>query len=245
MVACDVGQGDALVLRAGPASAVVVDAGPDPRLVDRCLSRLGIREVAAVVLTHFHADHVDGLEGVVRGRRVGEVQVTALAEPAYGAAYVRRVAAERGIPVRVPAYGELARAGPLSWQVVAPQHLVDDNPNDASLVLLVATRGLRLLLAGDVEPPSQAPLTRIAGLAPVDVLKVPHHGSAHQDDRLLQSLGASLALVSVGEDNDYGHPSGRTMALLRAAGAQVHRTDTEGDLAVVPGHDGPRVVARG
>ncbi|GAA1918450.1 ComEC/Rec2 family competence protein [Nocardioides marmoribigeumensis] len=245
LVACDVGQGDALVLHAGPHRAVVVDAGPEPRLVDRCLGRLGVREVTAVVLTHFHADHVDGLEGVLRGRRVGEIQVTGFAEPAYGAAYVSRLAAARGIPVRVPAYAEVVRAGALTWQVVAPQHLVDDNPNDASLVLLVVTRGLRLLLAGDVEPPSQAPLVRLDGLAPVDVIKVPHHGSAHQDDRLLQGLGASLGLVSVGEDNDYGHPSARTLALLRAAGTQVHRTDLEGDLAVVPGPDGPSVVGRG
>jgi competence protein ComEC len=244
-VACDVGQGDALVLRAGPGSAVVVDAGPDPRLVDRCLSRLGVREVPAVVLTHFHADHVDGLEGVLAGRTVGEVQVTAFAEPAFGAARVARVAADHGVPLRVPAYDEVARAGALTWQVVAPQRIVDDNPNDASLVLLVETEGVRLLLAGDVEPPSQAPLTRIAGLAPVDVLKVPHHGSAHQDDGLLQGLGASLALVSVGEGNDYGHPSPRTLSLLRAAGAVVHRTDLEGDLAVVAGPDGPRVVGRG
>jgi competence protein ComEC len=245
MVACVVGQGDALVLHAGPRSAVVVDAGPEPRLVDRCLGRLGVQRVPAVVLTHFHADHVDGLEGVLRGREVGEIQVTGFAEPAYGASYVSRLAAGRGIPVRVPAYDEVARVGSLTWQVVAPQHLVDDNPNDASVVLLVVTRGLRLLLAGDVEPPSQAPLTRLAGLAPVDVLKVPHHGSAHQDDRLLQGLGASLALVSVGKDNDYGHPSPRTLAVLRAAGAQVHRTDLEGDLAVVAGPDGPRVVSRG
>ena len=245
LVACDVGQGDALVLSAGPGTAVVVDAGPDPRLVDRCLARLAVRRLAAVVLTHFHADHVDGLEGVVRGRSVGEVQVTGLAEPAYGASYVAGVARDHGAPLRVPAYGEVARVGPLTWQVVAPQRLVDDNPNDASLVLLVQSHGLRLLLAGDVEPPSQAPLERLAGLAPVDVLKVPHHGSTHQDDRLLQGLGATLALVSVGEGNDYGHPAARTLAVLRAAGMQVHRTDLEGDLAVVAGPDGPRVVASG
>jgi competence protein ComEC len=176
---------------------------------------------------------------------VGEIQVTSFAEPAYGAAFVARVAREHGVPLRTPSYAETARVGPLSWQVVAPQRIVDDNPNDASLVLLVVSHGLRLLLAGDVEPASQAPLERLAGLAPVDVLKVPHHGSDHQDDGLLQGLGASVALVSVGEDNDYGHPSGRTLAVLRAAGAQVHRTDLEGDLAVVAGPSGPVVVARG
>ena len=72
LVACDVGQGDALVLNAGPGQAVVVDAGPDPRAVDRCLDRLGSSEVPLLVLTHFHADHVDGIERGVRrppGRR--------------------------------------------------------------------------------------------------------------------------------------------------------------------------------
>ena len=71
MVACDVGQGDGLVLNAGRGSAMVVDAGPDPRAMDGCLRRLGVERVPLLVLTHFHADHVDGLAGVVHGRRVG------------------------------------------------------------------------------------------------------------------------------------------------------------------------------
>ena len=71
LVACDVGQGDGLVLDAGDGAAVVVDTGPDPTLVDGCLRRLGVRRVPLVVLTHFHADHVGGLAGVLRGRRVG------------------------------------------------------------------------------------------------------------------------------------------------------------------------------
>ncbi len=77
LAVCDVGQGDALALRAGPGSAVVVDAGPDPALVDGCLRRLDVDQVPLVVLTHFHADHVDGLAGVARGRRVAAVEVTA------------------------------------------------------------------------------------------------------------------------------------------------------------------------
>src|SRR3954447_7262315 len=88
------GQGDGLVLNTGlPHTAVVVDAGPDPRLIDRCLTGLGIRRVPLVVLTHFHADHVDGLPGVLSGRRVDAIEVTRLADPPEGVALVRRAAA--------------------------------------------------------------------------------------------------------------------------------------------------------
>jgi competence protein ComEC len=65
------------------------------------------------------------------------------------------------------------------------------------------------------------------------VLKVPHHGSRYQDPDLLTGLGARLAVVSVGAENDYGHPAGSTLALLRHAGMTVERTDRDGDVAVV------------
>jgi competence protein ComEC len=243
LVMCDVGQGDALVVATGGDEAVVVDAGPDPALVDGCLRRLGVDRVPAVVLTHFHADHVDGLPGVLRGRSVGEIEVDALRLPAYGAQQVDRWAAAEDVPLRVPAYGERVTLGDVSWQVMAPRRILSDNPNDASLVLLVETRGLRLLLTGDVEPSSQAALLR-EPLGHVDVLKVPHHGSRYQDGRLLTGLGARVALVSAGEDNDYGHPDEGTLAALEAAGALVRRTDQDGDIAVVVHDGGLRVVTR-
>ena len=116
--------------------------------------------------------------------------------------------------------------------------------NDASVVVLAETRGIRLLLTGDVEPPGQARLaTALPGLD-VDMLKVPHHGSAYQDDDWLVSLDAELAVVSVGADNDYGHPDPSLLDLLTASGAVVGRTDTDGDLAVVAGADGPQLVSR-
>lgn len=243
LVMCDVGQGDALVLATGPAEGVVVDTGPDPSRVDGCLHRLGIDTVPVVLLTHFHADHIDGLSGVLEGRVVGEVAVSPLREPAEGAAEVDSVARAAGVPVRVPAYGEVVRRGRLSWQVVAPRRVISDSPNDGSLVLLVETAGLRLLLTGDVEPQSQAPLLQ-EDIGPVDVLKVPHHGSRYQDPRLLSGLGARLALVSVGEDNDYGHPAAPTLAELEQAGAVVRRTDEHGDIAVVLDGSDLRVVSR-
>ncbi|MEU8886494.1 ComEC/Rec2 family competence protein [Streptomyces sp. NPDC048442] len=140
-VMCDVGQGDAMVLAAGEeGTAVVVDAGPDPVLVDRCLRELGVTRVPLVVLSHFHADHVAGLPGVLRGRAVGAVQTTTLQEPRDQAAFVHRTAAGAGVPVITVRPGERRRIGPLDWQVLwppPPLHSVPRAPNDASITLLV------------------------------------------------------------------------------------------------------------
>lgn len=238
MVMCDVGQGDAMVLASGAGTGVVVDAGPDPALVDHCLRSLGITRVPLVVLTHFHADHVAGLPGVLRGRSVGAIETTALEEPADQAEAVRRQAAQRRIPLRPAAVGERRRSGPLSWQVVWPPPSPPTSPagpNDASVTLLVWTAGLRLLLLGDLEPPAQQELARspaAAALEGVDVLKVAHHGSAHQDPGLIRKAAPRLALISCGEDNTYGHPAPNTVTALRAQGAMVLRTDRDGALAV-------------
>lgn len=234
MVACDVGQGDGLVLAAGPGEAVVVDVGPDPVAIDRCLSDLGIGRVALVVLTHFHADHVAGLEGVLHGRTVEAIETSALAQPAYGAELVTEVAAAASVPVTVASYGRTRALGGLRWQVVAPDSVVGlESPNDGSVVLLVEVRGVRLLLLGDQEEPSQRRLLqRVEGLE-VDVVKVAHHGSADQDPALLQATAPEIAVISVGEGNDYGHPAPSVLAMLRQVGAEVVRTDLEGDVAVV------------
>ncbi|MFJ9560826.1 ComEC/Rec2 family competence protein [Streptomyces fuscichromogenes] len=241
---CDVGQGDATVLAAGAGTGVVVDAGPDPTLVDHCLRELGITRIPLVVLTHFHADHVAGLPGVLRGREVAQIETTGFEEPADQAEFVRRQAAEHGVPVTRAVAGERRRTGPLDWRVLwpppdpAPE---PDGPNDASVALLVRSAGLRMLLLGDLEPPAQQELLRspaAAALARVDVLKVAHHGSAYQDPRLLRLVAPRVALISCGADNPYGHPAPGTVAELRAVGAVVLRTDRDGALAVTGGGRG-------
>lgn len=251
MVACDVGQGDALVVRTGPGSAVVVDAGPDPAPTRRCLDGLGVRSVPLLVLTHFHADHVGGIAGVLDGRRVAAIETSRLADPPDGVARVAHAAAGAGVPVAPAAYGSTRRIGDVALQVLwppagSPTRGPGDGStaNEASVVLLVQTHGLSLLLTGDVEPEGQRALARqLTGLH-VDVLKVPHHGSRYQDEEWLLSLEAAVAIVSVGAGNDYGHPARETLDPLAGRGTDVHRTDLDGSVAVVPGDDGPRVVTR-
>ena len=247
MVMCDVGQGDALVLRAGPGSGVVVDAGPDPAAVDACLDRLGIESVPLVVLTHFHADHVDGLPGVLSGRDVGALETTRVLDPPGGVEEVTEAASAAELAPTVAPYGAARAVGDVTLQAIWPLPGPTSGgagdggqANDASVVLLAEVRGVRILLTGDVEPPGQAALARTVAGLDVDVLKVPHHGSRYQDLDLLTSLDAELALVSVG-DNDYGHPAPDVLAALEAAGAEVLRTDTSGDVLVVP--EGDAVVA--
>jgi competence protein ComEC len=118
---CDVGQGDALFLADGPHTAIAVDTGPDPGREDACASRLGITDVPLVVLTHFHADHVDGLAGLLHGRRVGEIETTTVEDPPAGAAQVARLAAAARVPVVRVAPDERRSIGPVGWRVLWPQ----------------------------------------------------------------------------------------------------------------------------
>ncbi len=252
MVMCDVGQGDGLVLRAGEHEAVVVDVGPDPALIDRCLDRLGVRTVPLVVLTHFHADHVDGLAGI-GDRPVGEVLTTRVLDPPSGVEEVldaARASDDLPAPDLAP-WGRTITVGEATVQVLWPAPGPVDagagdgsSANDASVVLLAEVDGVRILLTGDVEPPAQSALAATLPRLDVDVLKVPHHGSRYQDQDWLASVDAEIALVSVGEDNDYGHPAAGTLETLTRAGAEVHRTDLEGDVAVLAEGDELAVRSR-
>jgi len=235
LVVCDVGQGDALVLNAGPGAAVVVDTGPDPVGVDRCLRRLGVGRVPLLVLTHLHADHVGGLAGALHGRAVGAIEVGPLHEPGVTWAVLQKEARAARVPLVASSVGERRLIGPLSLQVLAPAaafHGTRSDPNNSSIMLRVRVAGRTLLLAGDAEVEAQAALLATGQDLRADVLKVAHHGSAYQDPAFLAAVHPAVALVSVGAGNTYGHPSPPTLRRLQLLGAQVRRTDRDGDLAV-------------
>ncbi len=249
LVACDVGQGDGLVVPVGDGQAVVVDAGPDSQLIDGCLDQLGITAVPLLILSHFHADHVDGLTGVLDGRRVGELWVGPLPAPAAQAVEVQRLATERGIRVRTPSPGERVTVGRTGWQVIGPVGVLpgwsagdeegeSSAENDASLAVIAtvpsagSARGVRILFTGDLEPSGQQAVLRSGVDLTVDVLKVPHHGSSRQDRDFLAATRARVAVASAGQDNDYGHPAPRTVALLESLGMTVLATSARGSIAI-------------
>ncbi|OLT27486.1 competence protein ComEC [Nocardiopsis sp. CNR-923] len=245
LVACDVGQGDGFVLSAGAGSAIVADTGEDPAVIDACLTRLGVREVPLLVLSHDHADHVDGTPGVLRHRRVG----AALVPHGFGDTAMGRALAEDEVELWAGRRGQSFRVGPWLLRVLWPPPGYAGSVNDGSVVVRADGASLSVLLTGDIEEQAQRRMLAgpDAGLLPVTVLTAPHHGANTQDPDFLAATEPVVTVTSVGEDNAYGHPSPYTWALLERLGRINLRTDRDGDVAVLDGGGtGPvRVVARG
>ncbi|MCW2544207.1 MAG: internalization-related competence protein ComEC/Rec2 [Frankiales bacterium] len=235
LASCDVGQGDGFVVRVAPGTAVVIDAGPDPEKIDRCLGRLHIERIPLLVLTHLHADHVEGVPGLLRGRQVALVEIGPLDEPEIERRRLMGWLSERRIPFVRAEIGEGRSAGPVRWQVLdaTARHGTDSDPNNSSIVIRLVTHGITVLFAGDLERDAQRSLLERDLPLTADVLKVPHHGSRKQDPDFLDAVHARIALTPVGAGNPYGHPDAGTLRRLESDGARTYRSDKDGDVAIV------------
>ena len=247
LVSCDVGQGDGFVVRLGPSTAMVIDTGPDPQRIDDCLTRLGVRRVPLLVLTHLHADHVEGVPGLLRGRAVGEVELGPLDDPAVERQRLLGWLGERHIPVVRAQIGEVRESAGVRWEVLdaTARHGTDSDPNNSSIVLRLTTHGIRVLFAGDLEGDAQRSLLERGLDLTADVLKVPHHGSRKQDPDFLDAVHARVALTPVGAGNPYGHPAASTLKRLEDDGARTYRSDRDGDVAVLSRRGRVSSVGRG
>ncbi|MET4581652.1 competence protein ComEC [Conyzicola nivalis] len=238
IAACDIGQGDAVLVRSGGEIALV-DTGPDPELLTRCLDDLGIGRIDLLVLSHFDLDHVGGADAVL-----GRVD-RAVVGPSGGASDDRLVAdlVRSGAVVDQVSRGDTGLLGELRYSVLWPRaRLGSVEPgNDASVVLAFepvaecASGCLSSLFLGDLGERSQALMLAAGPISAVDVVKVSHHGSADQSERVYERADATVGVIGVGIDNDYGHPTDRLLDLLDAQGTAVARTDLQGLVLLSPG----------
>jgi competence protein ComEC len=241
ITALDVGQGDSILLQV-PQGNVLVDEGPPEANVAAQLKRLGVRRLAAIVLTHPQRDHVGGAATILARMRVDAVLDPRIPfESPFERAALREARRKRVSVVTVEA-GRTFRLGRLTLRVLWPPQPVPpgDDPNNWATVIHARYGQVDALLTADAESNVTFPIHP----PQVEVLKVAHHGSADAGlQQLLDAVRPRVALISVGAGNDYGHPTASTLATLAArSGLEVYRTDLDGAIAV--DSDGRRLEVR-
>lgn len=227
----DVGQGDAALLQTADG-AVLVDQGPPEADVAGQLDELGVTRLDAIVLTHPQRDHVGGAAAVLEKLAVGMVLDPAVPADSPDERAALTAARGAGVPVTVARAGQEYRLGRLRLRVVWPDGpgSPGDDPNNHAVVLLASYARIDVLLTADAETDVTLPLR----LPTLEILKVAHHGSEDAGiAELLRRLHPRVAVISVGEDNDYGHPAPSTIAALEATpGLTLYRTDEGGRVVV-------------
>ena len=239
----DVGQGDAILFRSDRGRWIVFDAGRiwetgdagRSVIIPYIMSRGG--DVEAFVLSHAHADHVGGAESVIRSLRPKTFWDSAFPQGSLVYAHTLSAASDVGVAWRRVHAGETTQVDGITLEFLAPDSAWTaslSDPNEASTVALVTYGSTRFLLVGDAEKAEEGWLVDHArSELHADVLKVGHHGSSTSStDAFLAAVNPSLAVISVGADNIYKHPSADVLASLSRIGARTMRTDRSGTIVV-------------
>ena len=232
----DVGQGESVILTSGGETALV-DCGSsnsykDPGgLAADTLHSMGVRELSAVVVTHYHADHTNGLYEVLRRIPVQTVYLPDI-EDEYG---VRErlvsLAEEKGAQVTYVTKETADTLGDTVLTLYPPVQSGGDL-NELGLTALASAGDFDLLITGDMSGSTEKKLVETYALPDIEVLVVSHHGSRYSSNiRFLKAVMPEAAVISVG-DNNYGHPSEETLQRLLAVGADIWRTDQQGTIRI-------------
>ena len=243
----DVGQGDAIMIKTPGGRTALVDGGPGPTDV---LNGIGAyvsfyqRDLDLMMLTHPHDDHMAGLPDVLSRYRVGQVAQTVFTGTnGVRGEWLSRLA-QQGTPVYYPGRGDritFAGEPDISLQVLnppTPAAISDRQGNDvnnAGLVVRLDYGRHRILLTGDAQVESEQSISQaLPGDLPSTVLKVGHHGSdTSSTPAFLSKVRPTVAIISVGTDNRYNHPSDETLRNLQAVGAKIYRTDRNGTIEII------------
>ncbi|MCH9817032.1 MAG: ComEC/Rec2 family competence protein [Actinomycetia bacterium] len=228
-VACDVGQGSATLLRA-EATVVLVDVGPTAAGALQCLRAAEVESLTAIFLTHLHQDHVGGLSAVLAQIPTQAVYVTAAHLDPAGLTELSNAHQRPQLLQR----GQQLHTGDLTADILwPPQAPTMANKNNGSLVIQFTwPDATAAITTGDIEEETQADLAADHPVAATRFATVPHHGSADMSARFPGWLDASVAVVSSGIGNEYGHPSAASLAAFEQESDVLLRTDEVGSVAI-------------
>lgn len=243
----DVGQGDAALIVAPDGSDILIDGGPDGRIVEH-LGRALLptdRTLELVVLTHPHADHMVGLIEVFEHYKVGAVMMTGVNHSSTAYKEFLQKIKNKGIEVIYPKKGEKRIYGGAELQVLAPNEnwenkkIIRDNLgeggglNETSIILLLDYADSEVLFMGDVGVETEKNIIRDMDIE-ADILKVGHHGSKYSTSaEFIAEIKPEYAIISSGAGNKYGHPHYRVLRTLSRAQVKIWRTDMDGSITAI------------
>jgi len=231
----DVGQGDSIVIRSRD-NAVLIDGGEFSQrdVVLGYLREAGIRRLCFVVATHPHSDHIGSLGTVLGRMEVGALIMPDRTNNTIAFEALLESIESNNIPVTFPDPGYRLKAGIIDLTVLAPHDAGASNLNNASIVTRLEHGETSFLFTGDAEAESEAAMVSGGMKIESNVLKVGHHGSRTSTTKsFLDRVNPSVAVISVGTGNNFGHPNEEVVAQLESAGIAVYRTDKHGTIQMV------------
>lgn len=234
-LALDVGQGACILLESDGASALVDCGGsgfPDAGdLAADYLATMGCTSLDYLILTHYDADHVSGVETLLSRMDVKQVLVPDTGEDTQIRTRVLSALEASKVPVISIRNAEIYALG--GGQITVYPPVGSGSDNDQGLAVLCGGSSSRLLVTGDMDTATERALLEQYTLPRIDVLAVGHHGAASStSEALLETLEPKTALISVGEHNAYGHPDESVLLRLSRLGVTVYRTDKQGTIHV-------------
>lgn len=239
LIACDIGQGDGLLLITPGGSQIVIDGGPGKKILD-CLSRnmpFWDRKVEMMVSTHPQQDHMEGLVAILENYKVDKIVATGAVNNTQTFIAWQKAAISSGAKIYNPKAGDRLIADKLSFDVLWPspdklrqwQTAPPADLNESMVVLRVNYGGFCAYLTGDV------PKEILGGIIDrrCQVLKVSHHGSnTGTNQKVIDEIRPQLAIIQVGAKNQFGHPHKAVLDILVANGVKVLRNDLNGEVEV-------------
>lgn len=228
----DVGQADSILITMKDA-AMLIDAGnnADSQLVVDYIKDRGITTLDYVVATHPHEDHIGGMDAVINAFEVESIIMPRVDSTTKTFEDVLEAISNKGLKITPPVPGTKYSLGEAEFTILAPNSASYEDTNDYSVVIKLQYGATSFLFTGDAGFESEGEMLEKGYDLRADLLKVAHHGSKYSTSmEFLEAVQPKIAVISVGEDNDYGHPAPETIQRLRQAGAEIYRTDESGTI---------------